>query len=104
MTPDEIIEILQAFKAGKKLERRYKSEVAPHAQWHDIAKVPDWNFSSYEYRVAPPANYVVTGILVLDESLTACARLRVSEHWEKDNVRFEFDGATKQLIKVEVLK
>jgi hypothetical protein len=30
--------------------------------------------------------------------------LRISEHWENDNVEFEFDGNTQELVSVTLIK
>lgn len=47
MTPDQIIEVVTAFKNGKKIECRNKV----CGTWVDAT--PDWNFYHYDYRVKP---------------------------------------------------
>jgi len=47
MTIQDMIDILQAYKSGKKIQ--YKTRFGP---WKDI-DVPAWNFTRYEYRIKP---------------------------------------------------
>lgn len=47
MTPDQIIEVVTAFKNGKKIESRNKVI----GGWTDSN--PDWNFFCFDYRVKP---------------------------------------------------
>lgn len=49
MTPDEIIAVLQAFKARKKIQWRE----AGGSVWMKCAFDPIWDFSNHEYRIAP---------------------------------------------------
>ena len=49
MTPSKIIEVVSAFEAGKKIEKREKG--CPHRDW--VKSIPSWNFEQFEYRVAP---------------------------------------------------
>lgn len=46
---DEMIEILNAYKKGKKIECRFK-DITMCDSWSCIEK-PDWNWALYEYRV-----------------------------------------------------
>ena len=46
MTIDQMIEVLTAFKAGKKIEFCCR----PGVQWGGIG-LPTWNFATYDYRV-----------------------------------------------------
>lgn len=48
MTPDQIIEVVTAFKNGKKIEYYVKIS----RQWKEITD-PSWNFNDYKYRVKP---------------------------------------------------
>ena len=47
MTPDQIIEVVTAFKNGKKIEARHKAM----GDWH--VAVPAWDFHQFDYRVKP---------------------------------------------------
>lgn len=48
MTPDQIIEVVTAFKNGKKIE--FKNPTI--GTWWE-ARHPRWNFYHYDYRVKP---------------------------------------------------
>ena len=48
MTIDEMIEVLQAHKAGKTIEIRYKG---PDGAWSEGVENVGWSFQSYDYRV-----------------------------------------------------
>ena len=48
MTLDEMLAVLQAAKAGKVIETRFRG---PAEVWCRTNS-PDWNFEEYEYRVA----------------------------------------------------
>lgn len=50
MTPDQIIEVVTAFKNGKKIESKFKDY--SEAVWND-APNPYWDFSDKDYRVKP---------------------------------------------------
>lgn len=47
MTPDQIIEVVTAFKNGKKIEARHKIM----GDWH--VAIPAWDFHQFDYRVKP---------------------------------------------------
>ncbi len=47
MTDDEILEVVQAHKDGKRIE------VYEGASWKICAFQPPWNFGMFDYRVAP---------------------------------------------------
>jgi hypothetical protein len=50
MTDDEILEVVQAHKEGKKIQIRWKdTDVSWIAMSHD----PNWDFVNVDYRVAP---------------------------------------------------
>lgn len=48
MTPDEMIEVIQAHKEGKKIEVMCKA--SPTGEW-GVTPAPSWNFTQYSYRV-----------------------------------------------------
>jgi len=47
MTPQEMINVVQAFEEGKEIEYREKNSKIP---WK-VALTPCWNFHNYNYRV-----------------------------------------------------
>lgn len=47
MTPDQIIEVVTAFKNGKTIEARHKAM----GDWH--VAVPAWDFHQFDYRIKP---------------------------------------------------
>lgn len=49
MTPDQIIEVVQAYKEGKIIESR---SVYTGGEWFRV-DFPSWNFDSVEYRIKP---------------------------------------------------
>jgi hypothetical protein len=50
MTPDEIIEVVTAFRDGKEIEYEYCREIP--SEWITTT-LPAWNFSDFRYRVKP---------------------------------------------------
>lgn len=53
MTPQEMIDVIQAYADGKEIERRSTGNARPK-DWTPIT-TPAWNFASNDYRVKPPA-------------------------------------------------
>ena len=51
MTPDQIIEVVTAFKNGKKIQYRHKHD--KHAIWRDCSSNIAWQFWDVDYRVKP---------------------------------------------------
>lgn len=56
MTIDEMIEVLQAAKAGKKIQARSNGEVKDGdwidgEKWHNV--LPNWDFYHCDFRVKP---------------------------------------------------
>lgn len=51
MTVDQMIEVLQAFKAGKKIQVR--SIYSMNEEDWDNLVIPSWQFGSFNYRVKP---------------------------------------------------
>ena len=49
MTPKEMIEVIAAFERGGKIEYRWNGQRG----WA-VTNTPGWNFSSRDYRIAPP--------------------------------------------------
>jgi len=50
MTIDKMIAVLQAAKAGKQIQHRYKHDEG--TAWHDTG-LQIWNFTDYDFRVKP---------------------------------------------------
>lgn len=45
---ESMIEVLQAYQAGKRIEYRCEGNIA----WHEAGS-PNWNFDTIQYRIAP---------------------------------------------------
>lgn len=78
-------------------------------QWVDHTYTPQWHLDR-EYRIKPEPlpDVVCKGIIELEHEkyprpAEYRTKFRVSEHFEKDNVRVVFDGDTGKLKSVEVL-
>lgn len=58
MTPDEIIHLMQALKAGKQIEgRRCGTD-----EWKSDGTIPGWDFYHYEYRVKPEPRVIYCNV------------------------------------------
>lgn len=55
MSPQEMIDVIQAHKDGKKIEFLRKTENLSSEGCWIIAKIPSWNFTMYNYRIVPEA-------------------------------------------------
>lgn len=54
MSIDEMIEVLQAAREGKRIQLRRRNNVAHDpckGEWHDCYAA-EWNFSAFDYRVS----------------------------------------------------
>ena len=77
-------------------------------RWFD-ATCPDWN-PDFTYRIKPEPkpDVIAEGIIHCDSRTTETAAyrtsFRVSEHYERDNIRLTFDGETGKLKKAEVIE
>ena len=109
MKPHKHAEVIKAWADGHTIQYR-NGTTNPY--WTDMPICsPNWH-EDVEYRIKPEPkpDFVAVGILELDVfPLNLCklasyhTEFRVSEHWEKDNVRVTFDGETGKLKSVEVL-
>lgn len=55
----QIMEVMQAYLDGKKIERRHTLDVGNETMWR-VSKTPDWNWNHYDYRVKQePREFVV---------------------------------------------
>jgi len=52
MTPQEIIDVVTAFRDGKKIQHKDKRDRSLNHNWR-ICDVPNWDFYNNDYRVAP---------------------------------------------------
>lgn len=104
MKPHKHAEIIKAWADGAAIE------VYVNDKWHVVPERPTWDGEIYRVKPEPKPDVVAVGILELDVfPLNLCklasyhTEFRVSEHWEKDNVRVTFDGETGKLKSAEVL-
>lgn len=105
--PHKHAELIKAWADGAQIQ------YLCNRRWHDCSNnTPMWDLATnYRIKPEPRPDVVAVGIVALSdtfkrgmESLAEYkTEFRVSEHWEKDNVRFTFDGETLQLKKAEVL-
>lgn len=105
MKPHKHAEVIKAWADGAEIEIRMEEG------WYTVYD-PIWN-SNDTFRIKPEPNpdFVAVGILELDvfplnlrKLASYHTKFRVSERWEKDNVRVTFDGETGKLKSAEVLK
>ena len=91
MSPDEIIAVVTAFKAGKKLEARNPSA----GVWWPCKLGPSWNFENFDYRIA------IVDDIVIEDRIALNGLQPYFPPNGVPNVRFIFDGETKQFKDVE---
>ena len=79
-TLDEMIAVMQAAREGKKIEYRvYKEE-----KWYEHSH-PEWDWTSYDYRVAPEQPETVESVLldavrkIASTDLSGCANMTTAE-------------------------
>ncbi|TXH54256.1 MAG: hypothetical protein E6Q97_11380 [Desulfurellales bacterium] len=97
MTPDEIIAVVQAFKAGKEIELQPKAKEP--TQWM-LTTSPGWDFYHFNYRVRPEPK----PDLIRYAHAWIHPGSGVSAPSSNDNLRLTFDGETGKLKSAEVLK
>lgn len=103
--PHKHAKLIKAWADGAEIERRR------NAHWHWIVThKPDWS-EAYEYRIKPESkhDFVAKGIIewggnTANGVADYDTAFRVSEHWERDNIKLTFDGETGELKSAEVLK
>ncbi len=76
--------------------------------WKDCEQVNNWaTWIEYRIKPEPKPDVVVVGIIEVGKTPNFIpdyqTQFRVSEHYEKDNIRLTFDGDTGKLKKAEVL-
>lgn len=94
-----------AADTSKVVQWRRNSE----SPWVEAPDDPAWT-PDYEYRIKPEKkpDVVAVGIIEVDPTrpiniASYRTAFRVSERYEKDNIRLTFDGETGQLKSAEVL-
>ena len=55
MSPQEMIDVIQAHKDGEQIQFLHKTEKPSSDNCWIDAKTPTWNFTSYNYRIKPKA-------------------------------------------------
>jgi hypothetical protein len=55
MSPQEMIDVIQAHKDGKQIQFSFKTGKPSSDNYWIDAKTPTWNFTSYNYRIKPKA-------------------------------------------------
>ena len=93
MTPDEIIAVVQAFKAGKEIELQPKAKEP--TQWM-LTTSPGWDFYHFNYRVRPEPKLDMIRYARIDVAWSSPTQ-------EGRNLRLTFDSETGKLKSAEVL-
>ena len=106
MKPHKHAELIKAWADGAEIEYRNNEGV-----WH-TAHGPTWGISGI-YRIKPEVkpDVIVVGIVEIPDDMkpehlhlaSYKTKFRVSEHWERDNIKLTFDGESGTLLKAEVL-
>lgn len=79
-TLDEMIAVMQAAREGKKIEYRVYNE----EKWYEYSH-PEWDWTSYDYRVAPEQPETVESVLldavrkIASTDLSGCANMTTAE-------------------------
>lgn len=55
MTPQEMIDVIQAHKDGKQIQFSFKTKKPSSDNYWIDAKTPTWNFTTCNYRIKPKA-------------------------------------------------
>ena len=105
MKPHKHAELIKAWADGATIQ------IDRYGKWEDITN-PRWS-SEFEYRIKPEVkpDVVVVGIVEIPDDMkpehlhlaSYKTKFRVSEHWERDNIKLTFDGESGTLLKAEVL-
>ncbi len=93
MTHDEMVEVILAHKAGKKIQFKHRIYNAP--DWDGVHD-PAWDFASCDYRIAPEDS-----VLLFKANKYGTVVVPVST---PSNLKLTFDGETGELKSAEVLK
>lgn len=95
--PHKWAEVIKAWADGKEIQFKRLD----HKIWTDYLTldVPNFNDSSYEWRIKPRT-------IIIEESLEVWERgifKGVKSCLNEKNIRLEFDADTKKLVKAEVI-
>ena len=95
-TPHKHAELIKAWADGAEIETRPYSD----AGWFPLEE-PHWHVER-EYRIKTEPKPDVVEKYKADAGLKyGC--VRIAEHWEQDNLKLTFDGATGKLKAAEVI-
>ena len=81
MTVDEMIAVLQGWKAGKAIEYRFSSL----REWTSSCEEPVWNFATRQYRVKPEARefWICGDLVVFTAHFSEWLFVRTTRHCDK---------------------
>jgi len=83
-TLDEMIAVMQAAREGKKIEYRVIDSHYNEEKWYECSH-PGWDWTSYDYRVAPEQPETVDSVLldalrkIASTDLSGCADMTTAE-------------------------
>jgi len=83
-TLDEMIAVMQAAREGKKIEYRVIDSHYNEEKWYECSH-PGWDWTSYDYRVAPEQPETVESVLldalrkIASTDLSGCADMTTVE-------------------------
>ena len=109
MKPHKHAELIKAWADGATIEARC---VTPNeiGEWKTFTN-PNWDvpYAVYRIKPEPKPDVVAKGIIqwngnIVNGIADYATEFRVSEHWERDNIKLTFDGETGELKSAEVLK
>jgi len=89
-------ELIKAWADGADIESRIGD-----GEWVYKHKLMPW-YEDYQYRIKPEPKPDVVEQYVAKGHIKY-GGVRVAEHWEKENLKLTFDGATGKLKSAEVL-
>ena len=105
MKPHKHAELIKAWADGVKIQFKRPEEF----EWEDCGNSPRW-FENFHYRIKPQPkpDVVATGIIewtgtTVRDVAEYSTSFRVSEHYERNNIQFIFDGETGKLKSAEVI-
>ena len=104
-TPHKHAELIKAWADGAEIEIRMEE------CWYTVYD-PIWDSNdTFRIKPEPKPDVVVVGIVEIHEDIDPewlhlaayKTKFRVSEHWERDNIKLTFDGESGTLLWAEVL-
>lgn len=104
MKPHKHAELIKAWADGAEIEWQTSNGTWVHSF------EPNWNYPEGRYRIKPEPmpDVIALGIIEWNGTTTRGmaqynTEFRVSEHYERDNLKLTFDGETGKLKSAEVL-